>query len=379
MAATVVTGLATLLPQLAALFLLQAGAFGQFSLVYLLFGLSSSVQLSVVAEAHSRDRHTGGVSDVQDYLGAAWWVAAGGGLVSAVAAAAVWHSILLTVLMSVSVTLAAFRVSARFAEIDASEWATVVRAECAGICAFALGLTTMVWFSALPAIALSWACAGIASAVCGTRPLLQSPAVVPRWCRSHRSAIIALLRESAILDASSIGGPYLVAPALGWAHFGVYRAVSNVAAPVRLLLNPLRPRLARSRRDRRLLATASVLAVGLGAAAASVLTGIEVLDLRIGVLRDLAPFAVATGLFVTASFLGHLYYIVARTQAAAGTLLRARLTQSGLALAMPVAGAWTSGLSGAIWGTVIATILGAIVWLIVAYLVKGHGLGRLND
>ena len=48
--------------------------------------------------------------------------------------------------------------------------------------------------------------------------------------RKRRRDIAPLTLDSLVQDISSIGAPYAIAPILGLANFGIYRAISNVAA-----------------------------------------------------------------------------------------------------------------------------------------------------
>lgn len=75
-------------------------------------------------------------------------------------------------------------------------------------------------------------------------PLMTSPTQLVVWVKSQRKAIRPLLRDSVVMDVSAIGTPYALMPFLGLVNFGIYRAVSSVAAPVRLIINPLRPQIA---------------------------------------------------------------------------------------------------------------------------------------
>lgn len=371
--ATGINALATLGPQVVALFYLGPDAFGRFSLVYLVYALGASIMLSVVCEAAARRVRKGGERSGRDaYLGAVLWVSIFAGVGAALLSLVLLPEAWLAAVVVVGVGCAVYRVGARFREIEESAWGIAVRADVCGLVGLVGGVFLFGRLVApLSALVLAWALGGSLACLAGYRTSLALPGALTTWCGDHRSEIGPLLRESLVMDLSSIGAPYLIAPVLGAAQFGIYRAVSNVAAPVRLVLNPLRPKLAqmdvRSIYSKRTLAPAVGGAVILGTGAWGALVVIGRLDLTAGVITSLAPYAVACGLFVVSSFVGHLLYLGARTHATPGMLWSGRIAQSGFALVVPVAAAWVGGLSWAIWGYVVATIIGAVVWALVAH------------
>lgn len=379
--ATLANALNQLAPQLVALFTLSAGDFGRFSLVYLLYALGASILLSVVCEAAVRRyRRDGHKAQLIDYLGAAGWVGLMLGLATAVVGRGVFGDVRLAMVGGVAVGCAVYRVGARFREVESGAWNRAILADSTGLVILAVAVVVLrvadVELGALDVLLYAWAVAAIAATGVGLlRPPL-GPTVLVRWVRDFRHDISPLLRESLVMDLSSIGAPFAISPILGAMSFGIYRAVSNVAAPVRLILNPVRPRIAamslRSLTSWRL----SVGVVGggtvLGVVAAATLWLVGDKGIDLGVLRDLAPYAVPTGLFVVLNFIGHFYYLLARTHARPEQLWRGRLIQSGAAFVLPVLGAWLGGLSVGIWSYVVATALGSATWLIVAVALKSR-------
>jgi hypothetical protein len=299
-------------------------------------------------------------------------------LVVAVLAAVLWGSWQLTVLSSLAVLGTVVRNGARFQVVVERGLGAALRGDIAYVLGFAVGLTVLLPRSDnLTAVLAAWALAGAATMMADSRPFLPRPSGLRQWATDHRAVIWPLLRESLVLDASSIGGAYVLVPVLTLTDFGVYRAVSNVATPVRLAAEALRPMAGRrvSHRVERMLMLALV-GAGLVAAIAAglALLAVDRFDVELGVVSDLVPYAVPTAVFVGASLVGAVLYYRARIHATAAELWRARLWQSGTAAVIPLAGALVTGLDGAIAGTALATVLGAAVWWPLAQ--AGHPGGR---
>lgn len=365
--ATAANAVATLGPQLVALVSLNARDFGQFSLVYLTFALGSSLMLSVVAEAaHAPAADTQGR---RSNLAAAGWLATTVGLLGGALALATSDNLALALLSSVGVGCTAYRVGARYLEVRTGQLNLALLADTVAVAGLGLGVGVGIAVGAaeLTVVGCGWALSGVVSLATGLRPPVSSPMAFVRWCKGHSTRIRHLLRDSIVLDVSSIGIPYAIAPLLGVAGFGVYRAISNVAAPVRLLLNPLRPTIASGTRSsalsRRRLTVVAASAVAFGMAATGALLALDNLHVELGVLSDLGRYAVAAGLFVASSLGGHYLYLVARSHATGATLLQGRLVQSGIAIALPLAGAMTRDTTTAIAAYVGSTAAGVLVWL----------------
>lgn len=359
--------------QLLALLSLDAADFGSFSLLYLAFALGSSLMLSIVSEAWVRRQVDGGpAAPWGEYARAAIALSVVTGALAAILALTVPSLRGVAAVGALAVALATFRTGARYYDARLGRAPGVAPGDALGLGVTVLGgvlLLTGALTVSLEIIVLIWA-AGCAASLAATRPFVPVRGGLHRWGRDHRPEIRTLLRDSLILDAGSIGTPLLMAPLLGLAGFGVYRAVSNVAAPVRLVLNPLRPIIAdRGRpaaigRHRLLVIVTAATVFGMLAAAA--LIGIGVFRLELGALSDLAPYALPTGLFVAANFLGHYSYIVCRAHSSGSVLLRGRIVQTVSSVVLPVAGVAFAGLSGAIWGYALGTTASSLYWTLLA-------------
>ncbi len=371
--ATGVNAVAALAPQLVALIGLGAEPFGKFSLIYLLYGLGLSIVLSVVCESCLRVSHRSAEPiSGERYLNSVGWLSFAIALLAALVGGLLTSSVFMCLSSALAVGFAVYRSGARYREVQFSWWHVSIRADFLGLIALALTLITLRATTQLPPIEVltaAWALAGATTTLAGIKARPRGPRELFLWIREYRSDIGPLIRESLLMDLSSIIGPYAIAPLLGTGHFGIYRAVSNPAAPVRLAINPLRPKIATlivgSANKKKMILGLGLIAFLLGALSYGALFFIKVLNLPFGVLVDLAAYALPTALFVGIGFLSHISYLFVRTKAMSSQLLRARLIQSGAAFALPIVGA-TGGLSLAIWAYVMATFIGAIAWFRVA-------------
>jgi hypothetical protein len=365
------SAVATVAIQLVALASLNSSDYGFFSILYLAGAWALSVQLSVVSEAWVRSDRAGISSDWRSYAAATSWLGLLGAVVVSVIAfflpplAPLWWVGALSVLSSV------YRSGARFHSMRVGDWPGVVRGDLAGmVVAVGAGVAVIVTKGGLAGVMLAWAATSTASAALSRMYRPTAPTALAGWTRRHRASIRPLLLDSLIMDISAIGTPYALAPLLGVANFGIYRGVSNVAAPVRLLLNPLRPQISaidHARLSRRsTVAFVVTVSLALGAAATGALLVLQHYYPHLGTLTELAEFAVPTGVFVAANMLGTSYYLVARNYASPRGIWLGRLVQTVLSTALPILTALVYGLAGAIWAYAGATLLSAVTWTLVA-------------
>lgn len=355
--------------QLLALVTLTPAEFGVFSIQYLLFAFATSVCLSVICEPWLRSGfHEGSVSSWREYSSFLVYFSFTAGLSALVISAAIPELRLVASGGALAVAVGTYRAGARYHQVRMNLWRSVIWADAAG-----LAVTVAVWlvlsanrFGALESIVIAWAAGAVASAIPQPWPRLQPPKSIPAWLTQHGHHIKLLLRDSLLMDLGAIGTPFVVAPVLGISSFGIYRAVSNVAAPVRLVLNPLRPTLAvgslaRHQAPRRVWASFFV-SIGFGGAAYGALVLVDAVNINLGSLSSLVPYSVPTAGFVAASFFGHYYYIIARVYLRGHPMLVGRIAQTALSIVAPLLGALIWGLSAAIWGFAVATALSALTW-----------------
>lgn len=366
--AALVNSVVLLLPQVTGLFVLDATGYGTFSLVYLVYALGTSLSLSTVLEAWTRSKTlentTGGWPGYSSMLVLVALLSAG---LSAAVALFTAYSLLETLLTVAAVFLAVYRFGARYYEVQTGLVRRSVAADVTAVVGMALGIVLLlIEDGGIAGVFGMWAFGQFAGLLVGLKPTVPSIKESRQWLRDHAESIRPLLKDSLLMDASAVGTPYVLTGLLGVAGIGIYRAVSSVSAPVRLILTALRPILARVtparlRRPTALAAVAGVTVVPSIAVYGVLLTINSVGDF--GVVGQLEHFAIPTALFVGANFIGQFYAISMRINAPSSRTLQARILQSGLAMILPLGGALVWGLSGAIWGYSFATVIAARNWM----------------
>ena len=379
--ATALNAVATITPQLVPLLLLTPIGYAQFSMVYLVFAAGTSTVFSVISDAWSRTwlgrrprvgwRH---------YSAALMWVSLGfgaAGLGVGLLVGIGWYA----ALGALAVATLVFRTGSRYYESHVADWQRVVIGDLANVLTSGVLVVAglILGWDALALSFLVWALGSVAAVAVSRVPQLERPSTVRRWWVTHRRAIKPLLADSLLLDTGAIGTPYVLAPILGLAPFGVYRAVANVGIPVQLMLNPLRPLVSQTPAARllgpRLLVPFTVLLLLAGGAAYVIMLAIPTLPVRLGVLSDLYQVALPAALFVPGNGLRFYCDRVARGHAPANGILPARLAQTVRAVAAPLIGALGWGLSGAVWGFSASTLAFALVWWLALVLPAPYRVG----
>lgn len=370
--ASLVNAVSVLSLQLLGLVTLTPTEFGLFSIQYLIMAFATSVGLSVVCEPWLRmELHENYRSTWPDYSSFLLYVSVAAGVITVAVSLLVPEMRMIAISGTVAVIASNYRSGARYYQVRMNLWNSVLWADVAG-----LVVTVFVWIilfaagaGALTALFIAWALGAVASASFPPWPKVQGVGSLDAWVRTHKQQIKPLLKDSLLMDLGAIGTPFAVAPVLGIASFGVYRAVSNAAAPVRLVLNPLRPTLAgvvlsSHRSSKRIWASIGV-SLLFGGAAYGGLVVVDLAQIHLGSLTALVAYAVPVSIFVAASFLGHYYYIIARVHMRGAPILVGRIVQTALSVMAPLAGAVVWGVSVAIWGFALATALSAVTWFIL--------------
>jgi hypothetical protein len=369
--ATVFSSAAIVLLQFLALVSLEPATFGLFSAIYLAFALASSVLLSVVCEAWQRVRPA---ADWREFSAPLLAHSLLSGLVTGVIFLAIPGYQGLAALGGLAVGTATYRVGARYYAMHHREYRWVVPADAANVVVLVVGwvvfLVARDTFS-LTAVMIVWAAGSVASAALSKPATGFAPSLVPGWIRGHHHEIKTLLGDSVLLDASGIGTPYALIPVLGVTGFGVYRALSNVSGPVKLLLTPVRPLFAGVDARRFARARSVALFVGMSAAIGVVcylaIVLLKLSGLHIGTLTALTDYAWEAAVFVAATFLNGVYYLLARTHFTRRRLLTARAITSLAGIVLPIAGGLAFGLPGAIVAVTLATVAIAVIWIVLLF------------
>lgn len=366
-------GIYSTLTPILALLLLAPKAYGVFSVVYLVFAFGVSLQYSIISEAWARARRmqTEGNSWT-DYSSALSALSVVVGAVALVAALVIPELNSNGWALAGAVLFALYRNGVRYYSVAEGQVIRALVSDLAGIVAFTIALIALRDASHLLVVSVAWLAAGLVSSLVLSRPRLRWGFGLVRWSCVHVAEIRPLLLDSITMDLGAIGTPFLLAGFMGATRFGIYRAVSNVALPVRLLIDPLRPALGRVRPQQFFVRSVTVLiasgAIALAAACYFALTlVVPHLGFRLGTLSSLVDYAPASSVFVIGSLLGTVYYIACRTNSSQRGILTGRIVQTIVVVIMPIVGYAFFDLSGAIWGFAISSVVSAGVWIALAY------------
>lgn len=382
MACAVTGGVDSVLVPLTAVVALLPTAYGDFSVLYLLLAFALSVQLSILSDAWARSR-TWPSSTWSAYSGVSLSLSLLVIVVALCVSPLLGLPMVSKSLIAVAAGVTVWRAASRYRTLADARYRRVVTSDAGSSMAFLVSMTLtfgVVKLDGSIALAASWLMMNIVASLVLPSPTLRLAETPVRWIAERRRIIVPLLGDSLLMDTGAIGGPLLIAPMLGPHSFGIYRAVSNIAMPVRLFLDPIRPSIASARLDvlarLRTLVIVSIAAAALGVAAYVALAfALPLVPLRLGTLESLVPYASGAAVFVSASFLGHASFLVARRHVPGRSLLSGRVVQTILTLILPAGGLVLDGLNGAIWGFSIGTLLSATVW---AAIVRGHWQKRAS-
>ncbi|MEO9247703.1 hypothetical protein ABDK96_08430 [Citricoccus nitrophenolicus] len=335
------------------------------------FAFGVSLTLSIVSEPWSRNQRLAKERILVGYGAVSVTIGSVVSIGAMVVVLSMNASVLVVAMAGLAVFTTTVRSAMRYLQVHHGWWRRIVVAEALNLTAFLLVLAIgmLVKLDQLEVLCTAWGTAGLLSLLAGWPLERHDFGSLTKWFRRQWVEIKPLLRDSVLMDVGSIFAPLLLISPLGVHGFGTYRAVSNVAAPVRLLLNPLRAVIGkgnvslRDLRDRRAIILLSV-GIFSGVAASLALMLVGWLGLEVGVLASLTEHAVAVGIFVSGNFLGHYAYIRCRHTGTGRRLLVNRLIQTGLMLLLPLLGAFVGGLGAAIWGLSLATVISGAAWIL---------------
>lgn len=352
-------------PQIVALLTLASEDFGVFSALYLGAAMGGSFLLSTVQEAWARHGHA---ASRELYLGTAALVAATFGVVTAAVAMLVGIGSLVALIAATGIAASSLWGSAHYLLASQAEWRRMLLGDGSGLAAASAVLVAgfLAGLDHLACVLAAWAAYGTVATLVTRTLAAPSPRAVREWFSMHRKEIGVLLPDSLLLDLGSIGTPLLMLPFMTAGPFGIYRAISNVAFPVRLIIATVRPLLGRLPLTRaRSLSTAAALAVAgaaIGAAAAVCVVLVALYLPFLGVVAELRPYAVHAGVFVASTTFNTIVYIVCRIWASRRTLLRGRVLQTVVMVAAPLIGFALGGVDGAITGFVSGAVAICAIW-----------------
>lgn len=366
----VLNGVGALAPQIVALLSLGNVAFGQFSVGYLAFSLASSMLLSILCDSWvivPPEQRSGGWSAYSRLLTTISIVF---GLLCGIIGL-LFVDIAFGLATAACVLLATYRAGTRYLLFVWRRWREAIFSDSLVIAA-TLGVffaSSALFGPSTWTVMAAWGGGSLAGSLVIGLPRF-GPLVAMRWVRENGRTIGPLVADAALMDVSAIGTPYLLLPQLGYGGFGLYRAISNLAAPLRLLLTPLRPLiLAAPRRSLAWRFTVMIFAIGLcgGAAMAGVLFGLMHSGLTLGMLTGLGPFWFSAGLYGLATLLLIYYSMLCRAFGQPRVLLSGRVTQTILGVFGPTLGFLLGDVPGAILGFAVASLASGFAWIFLAF------------
>lgn len=367
---------------LLAMFLLSPVDFGAFSVIQLVFGFGSALVLSVVCEPWARGHREISSPHPSDatYLAVLYLVALATAAVVAIAAA-LTPGLADLVPWAVAGTVAAVvRLGTRYKLMFEGHARRALLGDSLGLAGIVVGLVVAVLLRLdleLQQMVIIWSLAMLASAA----PELRLPgaplAAVREWRRRYAKTVQILVGDALITDVGGTGVQFLMVPVLGLRDFGVYRALSSSAAPVRLVVAPLRPVLARLGGERltqgRTVLLGLVGTVVLSGLVWAALSMVGSANLELGTFAVMAQFAPAVALYFGGNFILQIYSALGRIVASGSHVLGARVCQTLLAGGVPLVAALILGLEWAMYSFAITTWAAAMVWFVVCRRQSGGG------
>lgn len=355
---------ATLAPQAVALLFLAPAQYAVFSLLFIMLGLAQSAQNSLVVDPWLRlDRHRTRLP-----TGPVIWAALPLALIAAALPTALGYlSATEFWLAALGVIAAQSRNSLRLLGVVLS-WRTVVASDVLFLSTFGavvalLAQDGIIWSTVWWGI--------VAGAVVGLAPWgwhMSEVAHPPlQWFATRRREILPLWLESSVLDLGVAGPPLAFSALMPASDFAIVRATSSALLPVRLVLMPLRGRIAlqdpHALRSGKRFAVVCAVGATMGVAISVALYVVGSWSVAsqgvLPLLRSYAPQVGAMGAF---QLISTTLYMAGRAHSSAARLVRTRLVDTSQQIVCLGAGFVVGGLEGAVWGYVALSLVSAGLW-----------------
>ncbi|MCS5480817.1 hypothetical protein NYP18_14315 [Corynebacterium sp. YIM 101645] len=357
--------------QLSPLLLLDALDFGYYSIVQLIVVLGSSISLSLVNEADVRRINRGFIrGNWKDFSAITLWLCLLFSFGAFFVASVVGELSEYALLWAVGVGISVYRGTARYRLTQEGRMSRLIAGDIAGVVSlfvlWALIYTSSSGSWRLSDILVLWLSAQTVSVLFTKFPTSVNPRRAVVWVKNRFPDIATLLPDSALQDVGAFWSPSLIVVILDVQSMGIFRAVTTVAAPIRLILTPLRPLFTRGSLSHNYTVSSFLkilaAAVTIGSLAGLVLKGIGLLGANFGVLSSLSSFALPVGVYVVGNFVTFFYSIQGRIVLSARRLLFTRVIQAVSLGISPVIFALVAGLSGAIWALALGSFLLGVLW-----------------
>lgn len=374
LASTGLGALSNALVALTPLLIFTSEQAGQFAVVYLIFALGWSLALSIICDAWVRVRSSMELEQNSwaNFSPAASQLAVLSGLVGFGVGLAIYGTAATATAVAVGIAANVARLCGRYYRVVSHGPGAVIASDLTTIVLFlgVLGSGAALESDLGLSLVLAWAVSNLGGTAFYSPARWRMQNHLLNWISHRRQVVGLLLKDSVLMDAGANLAPLAMMPLMGASGFGIYRAVSSVATPVQLLLDPLRPNLAQLPapvvvgRKTLAMVIASAIAMALAAYLVLVLV-IQRWGLFPGVLTDLSHYATPAALFVAANLVGHFYYICARARLRQKSILTGRIFQTIVSVVFPLAGLLAFDLAGAIWGFSLAAVCSGTLWLLL--------------
>lgn len=367
---TLLNAASSLAPQFMGMVVLASTEFGGFSAIYLAYALAIAVTMSVLSDVWvigtDATRAGGWTTYSSVLIGLSFLFSAVGGLIAWLT----WGQWLTIALSIAAVATANYRFGVRYYLVHRKRWNRTFVLDGTTLIATVAGfpLLQAAGLSGLDALLAAWGLGSLVGAVAWHLPRMHM-VVAARWTRTNKKLIRPLLIDTAAMEAAAIGTPFILLPVLGLSGFGIYRSVANLSAPLRKLIAPVRPILIASPR-RAMSAKFTVVILGCSlAVGALALAGFSVIaaqEWSLGVLSELTEFSLPVALYLFSSLIVVYYSLMCRSLKQSGLLLTGRFFYTAVNLIGPLCGYAVGGVSGAIWGFGLASVVSAMAWFVLA-------------
>lgn len=370
---TILNGLVSVGPQFFGLFFLKSAEFGLFSAIYLIFALAIAIVLSVLCDPwvilSEKGRTPGGI-----YASNLLILSLSFAMLAALVSVILNADLLIILLGALCVMMGTYRSGARYYQVQSARWNTVISADLVSLfvlVTFAI-LSVQINEKPLLLVMLAWLTSSICACLFGPHFVgFKFEGLI--WMKRNWSTIRPLLVDSIAMEVSSVGTPYLLLPVLGLNGFGIYRAISNLSSPIRLLVSPLRPMIVASPiliTGKKITVLVLLVSVGIALIAISLFEIIVKFNITMGVLSEVAVFSLPAGIYLIGAVLISLFPLVVRSLQNSKALMIGRITQTVAGVLLPVMGFFVFGLGGAMWAYGISSLISGILWMVLAMIYR---------
>lgn len=358
--------------QIWALVRLPPDQFGAISLTFLAIALMTSVTYSALCEPWQIGKSK---EPWEVYSSVLTLVSFCSALVTCLMALAVPAAMDTLLVLLVISFFTIFRFGSRYFAVRSNDFRSILVPDLAYIVIVSSGILLEVsgWIDGgLNTIYLVWALAIASTFFASRMPNIQIVSSINIWRKQHSNVIKPLLFDSSLLDLAGIGTPIILLPVLGLSNFGIYRGISNLTSPVKIVLTSMRPYFGNIHKSFITGFKGILLVFSLGAVP-GVLTFVllyllESSEIAIGTLSALSEYKIQVALVTVFTFVNGVYYLFSRMNINGKSLIIARTLNILFGISLPLLGGLLGGILWAINCFVISNLIFIFIWIVFVYL-----------